>query len=101
MSGSVVQVLNYKHSLVSEFDQLTRNSNLEIESFNPACLLVIGNSQKELDTTEKRRSFQLFRSNLKGVEVITFDELFSKIKIMIDLIEGSFDEIIVEDEIPF
>jgi hypothetical protein len=27
---------------------------------------------------EKRKSFELFRTNLKNVEIVTFDELFKK-----------------------
>lgn len=101
LSGAVVQVSKYKHSLVSDYNQVTRGSEVEIEAFDPDSLLITGNYEKELDTTEKRRSFQLFRSNLKGVQVITFDELFSKIEIMIDLIEGGNDESIIEEDILF
>lgn len=41
--------------------------------------MIIGNSG-ELDNGKKRRSFELFRSGLSDVEIVTFDELFLKIE---------------------
>ena len=47
-------------------------------SFNPRCIILIGCLS---DMTEKQRNcFELFRSNSKDVEIITYDELFEKIK---------------------
>jgi hypothetical protein len=43
-------------------------------------LLLIGNGETELADSKKRDSFELFRSGLHDIEVITFDELFRKIK---------------------
>ncbi len=40
--------------------------------------MIIGNYSEELNTDKKRKSFELFRSNLKDVEIVTFDELFKK-----------------------
>lgn len=99
LSGGVVQVSNYKYNLVSEYNSLRQGS--DFEAFDPECLLIIGNHQSELDDNQKSKSFHLFRSNLKGVQVITFDELFSKVNTMIDLIEGRGEEISAEDDIPF
>ena len=46
--------------------------------FNPRCIVIIGNAEKELSSVSKRRSFELFRANLKDVEIVTYDELFKK-----------------------
>jgi hypothetical protein len=52
-------------------------------------MVVAGNTEKELIDSDKRKSFELFRNGLKDVEIITFDELFIKVKILIDLLEGN------------
>ena len=99
LSGGVVQVSNYKHHLVNEYNSLRQGGDWE--AFDPECLLIIGNHQAELGDHEKSKSFQLFRSNLKGVQVITFDELFSKVETMIGLIEGKKEETFDKYDIPF
>lgn len=43
----------------------------------PKGILVIGNTS-ELDSTDKKRSFELFRKGLNQVEIITYDELLQR-----------------------
>jgi len=50
-------------------------------------LVVIGNTG-ELDTEGKLGSFELFRRALRGTEIITFDELFRKVEVLLHLLEG-------------
>jgi hypothetical protein len=77
LTGSVVQVADYKRSLTQEFAIL--RGKREFETFNPKAVLIIGTAT-ELDTQAKRNSFELFRSSLSGIEVMTFDEVFLKIE---------------------
>ena len=83
LSGAVNQVLLYKESCQKDFVSLIRHSKEVYEPFNPKCLLIIG----EMDFLDEREkvTFELFRNELKSVEIITFDELFEKIKILLDL----------------
>ena len=39
-------------------------------------------------SAEGKRSFELFRTELKNVEVITYDELFEKIRLLLSLLEN-------------
>lgn len=90
LSGAVLQVSNYKQSLMSEFEDLRRRSGpafRDLEAFDPKCLVVIGNGQEELTSPEKAKSFELFRSGLNSVQVVTFDELLSKVENLIRLLE--------------
>jgi Domain of unknown function (DUF4263) len=48
-------------------------------------VLLIGDGERELLDPERRRAFELFRSTLKDVEVITYDELFKKADVPIGL----------------
>ena len=84
LAGSVVQVADYRRSFTREINGLLRDGNHNISAFNPKCLIIVGTSS-ELDTEVKRRSFELFRSGLLNVEVVTFDEIFAKIESLASL----------------
>ena len=87
LSGAAMQASNYKDSLVKEYDSLSRRSAISFEAFNPPCLVIIGNAGAELIDTKRRKSFELYRNQLKDVQIITFDELFRKVEILISLLE--------------
>jgi hypothetical protein len=78
ISGSVVQVLDYRRDLSKNIKTITDGTDHVIDVFNPRCVVIAGNASKEIDTELKRKSFELFRTNLRDVEIITFDELFKK-----------------------
>lgn len=91
ITGAIVQISNYKDSLTKDYHTLVGNrkeGEEKINAFNPQCIVIAGNAQAELKTEAHIKSFELFRSGLKDVQLITYDELFSKIEILIDLIEG-------------
>ena len=102
LSGSIMQTLNYKHSLQENFASLTNRLSGLYDSINPQCAVIIGNASVELDDSSKIKSFELFRHQFSGLLVITFDELFNKTRQLINLLENP---IVVEDEfddnIPF
>lgn len=84
LSGGIAQLLDQKDNLQKEFNDLKKGE--KVESYNPKCILIIG-MIKNL-TTEQQKSFELVRSNSKDVEIITFDELFQKIKGLKKIITG-------------
>ena len=57
----------------------------ELTAFNPRCLIVAGNGEKELDNEVKKEFFELYRSSLQGIEIITYDELFKKMEVLATL----------------
>lgn len=73
LTGGLVQVLDQRDNLQKEFYKLSEG---KFEAFNPKLLLVIGKI-KSLNK-EQTKSFELFRNNLKDVEIITFDELLER-----------------------
>ena len=85
ISGSVIQVSDYKSSLMQNLSAITKEFGKELTAFNPRCLIVAGNAEKELDNEVKKRSFELYRSSLQGIEIITYDELFKKIEVLATL----------------
>ena len=85
LAGSVTQVLSYRHELVQNLQKLTEGTDVRLSAFNPKCAVIIGNAEAELKDAGARRSFELYRSGLKDVEVITYDELFRKVEILAEL----------------
>lgn len=81
LTGSVSQILNYRDTIMTE-------KISPIDVFMPSCVVLIGNYGAELDSPAKRRSFELYRSSLNGVSVVTYDELFDRLKKILDVLRG-------------
>lgn len=101
LSGSIMQTLNYKHSLQENFASLTNGQDNLFDSFNPQCAVIIGNAEAELNNKSKTKSFELFRHQFPGLVVITFDELFNKTRQLINLLESPTVDDEFDDKIPF
>lgn len=85
LAGSVVQVLNYRVELARNLRSVTDDTDFDISAFMPRCAVIIGNGQTGLGDAASRRSFEIFRSSLKDVEIVTYDELFRKVEILAEL----------------
>ncbi len=85
LSGAISQVLAYKDSIQKNFYSLAHKSDTHFCSFNPRCALIVGHTES-LDNKEKEASFELFRAELKDVDIITFDELFAKTELLLQLL---------------
>ena len=92
LSGAINQALYQKYRFEQEIAQYKVNSEVyDIESYSVHCCLIIGRMPTE---KPKRRSFEMFRRNSKGVEVVTFDELLEKLKTLksfLDTAEREYD----------
>ncbi|MFB2837182.1 Shedu immune nuclease family protein [Floridanema evergladense] len=88
ITGALLQVSNYKDSLIKDYHRLKSESDKSFYAFNPQCLVIAGTWQNEVINQDQKKSFELFRNGLKDVQIITYDELFRKIEILIDLLEG-------------
>ncbi|MCT1389829.1 DUF4263 domain-containing protein [Peribacillus frigoritolerans] len=91
LMGAVTQVLTYKGTLQSEYSNILVSNiksgkNIDFDVINPCCVVIAGrfDTLKELP---HKHSFELYRKELKNVIVITFDELFMRVKNLIDLLE--------------
>jgi hypothetical protein len=87
LAGAVTQVARYKDTFLQNYGNLRLETQEPFRLADPRCLVVIGNTS-ELDTEGKRESFELFRRALRGTEIITFDELFKKVEVLLQLLEG-------------
>ncbi|MCM3692194.1 Shedu immune nuclease family protein [Neobacillus niacini] len=84
LSGAIVQVLSYKDSIQKNYNSLSNDSDEDFSVFDPVCVVIagtIGNEEKN-----KIQSFELYRKEMKNVIIITFDELFDRISLLLDLL---------------
>jgi hypothetical protein len=85
LTGSISQVLDYRAELSKNLRSITEGTQYDISLFNPRCVIIIGNGELELKEETQRKSFELFRTCLKDVEIVTYDELFRKVDILASL----------------
>ena len=78
LADAVTQVLDQRYQLSKSLVHLKDTSGqFDLESFSIRCCLVIGRTPLDRD---ERKSLELFRNDLKSVEVVTYDELFVKLR---------------------
>jgi hypothetical protein len=85
LSGAVMQALDYRRTLSKNLTSVLDGTTYRITAFAPKCVVVIGNRALELDDELKRGAFEMFRSNSKDVEIVTYDELFRKLEVLASL----------------
>ncbi|PWC03553.1 Shedu immune nuclease family protein [Agromyces badenianii] len=86
LSGSINQVLDQRYQLEKQFVSMKDASRLyDLEAYAVRCCLIIGITPSDPDP---RKSFELFRHNSKNVDIITFDELLTKLR----QLRGAIDE---------
>ncbi len=85
LSGAISQIIDQKEVYSKKFDAIRGED--DIFSFNPKCIIIVG----KIDSLKKKqiKSFELLRSNLKDVEIITFDELFERINSILQIFGGT------------
>ena len=88
LAGGISQVLKQKDLLYKEYWGNARYEDgaLMFKASNIKSILIIGKTPKEYGEVE---AFEMFRNELRGVEIITFDELLAKIDLQIAIIEGN------------
>lgn len=91
ITGAVAQVTRYRDTLRKDFHNLRGNAldrdtaDEVYDVFDPPCIVIAGNYQKEV-TRAKRASFELYRAELRNVELVTYDELFAKVASLLKLL---------------
>jgi hypothetical protein len=79
--GAISQMLDQKYELQKSIATIKDNSKIhDIESYAVHGVLIIGTTPEGPD---RQKSFELFRANSKDVSVFTFDELLSKLKLIL------------------
>lgn len=87
LSGAVQQVMSYRASLAEERHQLLKDYP-DLGPVSPRCLVIIGHAGRELRGSAKRQAFEMYRAQLKDVEVITYDEVFFRTQRLVSVLES-------------
>lgn len=89
LTGAIVQLSGYKDALLKEYNNLVleriHQGKSNLYAFNPKCLVIAGTLSDEVIDHARNRSFELFRSGMRDVEIITYDEMFKRVEILLDL----------------
>jgi len=83
LAGAIAQVSHYRYDLTLEYSDLVRKSGKEFTAFDPQCVVIAG-TLSELDTEDKLCSLDLVRGQLSRTTVITYDELFGKVELLLN-----------------
>ncbi|MFJ4099871.1 Shedu immune nuclease family protein [Amycolatopsis japonica] len=92
LAGAVQQVLQDHYTMRQSYAALQGDSTPEFRVFKPQLLLIIGNLSRENDVN-RIRSFELYRNSMPEINIITFDELVQKAKILLDLFSARDDDV--------
>lgn len=83
----VVQLQTNCQTWEIEGSRTDENRELSIQgsfyTHEPRAILVVGHT-KQLDDLNKRNSFEIFRTNLRSPEILTFDELYGRAKYIVE-----------------
>lgn len=90
LSGSISQVCHYRHNMLLEYFRLSYKSPEEFRAFDPLCVVIAGNATEEFEDENKLRSFTLLRGQLSRTQVVTYDELFGKVSLLLKTLKGDF-----------
>jgi antiviral defense system Shedu protein SduA len=88
LSSAIAQVLNYQRHWSMDFNSVMAKGSTKLTLGQTRCLVVAGNSA-ELSGDGMKESFELLRDRLQGVTVVTYDELFLKLKRFVQIVEPS------------
>jgi hypothetical protein len=75
--GAISQVIHYRESLSNE---PTIRHGAGLSPSEPRCLIITGCRNRELTDDPRSRSFEHFRERIIGVTIVTFDEVFARIR---------------------
>ena len=81
LSGSATQVQNYKYNLLKHLSGL-REGVEPFDAYNVPTYIVLGNTE-HLALSAQVKSFELYRKNLRDTVVLTYDEVFERLKILL------------------
>lgn len=94
LSGAINQLLNQKKTFLQKQDSIEETDKF---TYNTRCILICWNT--EVLSEWQLKSFELYRSSLKDVEIITFNELLKKIANLLSLFSEDSSVPEVEEEI--
>ena len=92
MSGAVNQVINYRDSLMKQYNDIRGNTPQAFSAFNPKCVVIIG----KLSSLEPSQvaAFENYRNSLSNIVILTYDEILLRLK---DLRDVFSSDVVLEE----
>jgi hypothetical protein len=84
LSGAVTQALDQRQTLIANYQNIEL-ANAGAVPFNPRAVVIAGDLEQQGIQGARLRSFELYRNDLSGVEIVTFDELAAKAAGLLEL----------------
>jgi Domain of unknown function (DUF4263) len=81
LSGATQQLLHARQTLQEEYLSLPRNEPGQFNIFGTKAILIIGALPPDSDA--RLRSFEVYRSAHRGLDIVTFDELIEKSRLLL------------------
>ena len=82
LAGSVIQVQNYKYEVLRNLPIL-KDSYGAFDAVNIPTYVITGNTTV-LTSDVHKRSFELYRKTLSGTIVLAFDEVFERLRLLLN-----------------
>ena len=86
LSGAIAQIIHYRQNFAKNFATLM-SEDVSLTLGEPRCVVIAGSAENELRDESSRNNFELLRERIAGVTVVTFDELFSRVRQSIGLLK--------------
>lgn len=90
LAGAVAQVQYYRETFERDIDVLMREETV-LRLAQPKCVLIVGDT-RALNTRAKMSSFERFRAGVVDVEILTFNELRSRVEGYLAVVTGEVFE---------
>jgi len=91
LTGSTIQALSYRNTLVKNYNELAlkqyQSGGEVFEALNPPTFLIIGQLSSIENDQDKQKFFELHRQNSKDVQILTYDEIFTKVEAWVKLLD--------------
>jgi hypothetical protein len=88
LAGGVAQLQANCRTWVTEGARTDKNrremERRGVETYEPRAILVIGDCA-QLDTPEKRASFEMYRRNTRNPEIVTYDEVLARAEFLVGM----------------
>lgn len=91
LSGAISQVLDQRYQFQLHFaSKVVASKRTDLSSYAVACCVIIGLVPEDDD---QKKSLELIRANSRDVQIVTFDELLSKLKQLRDFLTATEKEV--------
>lgn len=87
LAGAVAQVSMYGTTLAENVAARV-DADPPYDPAQAERIVIMGDAERQLTSSAQRRSFELYRRELRNVRVVTYDELFRRIGRMLELFGG-------------